>query len=125
MEIIDALPTDKDMLNNCKRLKTEEGNNGAGTSGITRSMSIRFPTMLLSLTLDLKQKVDNVELLNAQKQLIAFWAAYLLHATNQTPTKSDYCNFAQSIVLSYPALADTDGGCVSYILFIMITKRAF
>jgi len=82
---------------------------------VTGPGSIRHPIILPSITPDLQKKLDDIGLLKAQKNFIAFWAAHLSHITNQWPTKSDYQNFAQSIVAAYPALADVGGGCVIYI----------
>jgi len=89
---------------------------------VTGPGSICHPIILPSITPDLQKKLDNIRLLKAQKNFIAFWAAHLSHVTNQWPTKSDYQNFAQSIVAAYPALADVGGGCVIYIFnFSIIT----
>lgn len=79
---------------------------------VTGPNSIRYPTILPSITSDLENKWKKFGLLNVQKNFISFWAAYLFHVTNQRPSKSDYQNFAQSIVAAYPTLADSDGRCV-------------
>ncbi|XP_067210765.1 uncharacterized protein [Linepithema humile] len=78
---------------------------------VTGPGSIRHPIILPSITSDLQKKLNDIGLLKAQKNFIAFWAAHLSYVTNQWPTKSDYQNFAQSIVAAYPALADIGGGC--------------
>lgn len=86
---------------------------------ITGPGSIRYPTCLPSIASDLQNKLDDFGILKCQKEFIAFWAGYLCVMTDQRPSRLDYHNYAQSIVAAYPALADTNGGCVSYILFIL------
>lgn len=86
--------------------------------------SICHPVILPFITPDLQKNWNDIGLLKAQKNFIAFWAAHLSYVTNQWPTKSDYQNFAQSIVAAYPALADINGGCVIYILIFSIMTFA-
>lgn len=86
---------------------------------MTGPNSICYPTILPTITSDLQSKLETFGISKVQKNFIAFWAAYLSNVTNQRPSKSDYQNFARSIVAAYPTLADTDGGCVRCIFFII------
>ena len=76
---------------------------------------IPYPTHLPKLTDELQQIIRNGMFYKKQASFISFWAANLAFRTGGTPTKTDYHNYALTIVDSYPDLKGGMGGCVSCI----------
>ncbi|XP_043284506.1 uncharacterized protein [Venturia canescens] len=73
--------------------------------------SIRNPVLLPKLTPEMDEMIKNVGILQAQRHLTYFWTTDLLHRTDGQPTKTDYFNYAATIVATYPELSGGDRGC--------------
>ena len=81
------------------------------------SRSVPYPTKLPALTSDLQILYNEGNILQNQKDFIAFWVNFLIRETGGNPTKQDYMNIG-TIVETFPALRVGNNNNVANILII-------
>lgn len=74
---------------------------------------LTYPVKLPKLTPDLQNMLDKFGIIEKQDHFIAFWKMHLCSSTNGEPSKTDYDNYARTIVDSYPILKGGKDGYVS------------
>ena len=84
---------------------------------LEKKCRVPYPVQLPQIPKLLQKIVDENTMYHNQNQFIALWAAHLSELTDGVPSKTEYSNYATTIVDTYPELGGGQSYCVSRSLF--------